>query len=84
MDYPGSNPSRNPSPPPDTLPPVDTMPNCFHLPNWTNIHYHGFHVTPNSPQEPRLDLITVATRGETVLRRFQFEHDYSIGRLTLV
>jgi FtsP/CotA-like multicopper oxidase with cupredoxin domain len=30
-------------------PPVDSMPNCFHGPNSTNIHYHGFHVTPNSP-----------------------------------
>jgi FtsP/CotA-like multicopper oxidase with cupredoxin domain len=28
---------------------VDVMPNCFHRPNWTNIHYHGLHVTPNSP-----------------------------------
>src|SRR5690606_23514295 len=27
----------------------DTYPNCFHGPNSTNIHYHGFHVTPNSP-----------------------------------
>ncbi|HEX5724183.1 MAG TPA: multicopper oxidase family protein [Longimicrobiaceae bacterium] len=26
----------------------DTFPNCFHGPNWTNIHYHGMHVTPDS------------------------------------
>lgn len=30
----------------DTTPPRDTVPNCFHGSNWTNIHYHGFHVTP--------------------------------------
>jgi RHS repeat-associated protein len=34
-------------------------------------------------QEPRLDLITVATPTGTVVRRFKFEHDYSTGRLTL-
>jgi FtsP/CotA-like multicopper oxidase with cupredoxin domain len=28
--------------------PVDTFPDCFHGNNWTNIHYHGFHVTPDS------------------------------------
>jgi FtsP/CotA-like multicopper oxidase with cupredoxin domain len=25
----------------------DTMPECFHGPTWTNLHYHGFHVTPS-------------------------------------
>lgn len=34
-------------------------------------------------QEPRLDRIAIATPAGTVLRRFQFEHDYSTGRLTL-
>lgn len=28
-------------------PPRDSIPNCFHGPNTTNIHYHGFHVTPD-------------------------------------
>jgi FtsP/CotA-like multicopper oxidase with cupredoxin domain len=27
-------------------PPIDSFPNCFHGPSNTNIHYHGFHVTP--------------------------------------
>jgi FtsP/CotA-like multicopper oxidase with cupredoxin domain len=27
---------------------VDKFQDCFHGPNWTNIHYHGFHVTPDS------------------------------------
>lgn len=29
-----------------STPPRDTFPNCFHGPNSTNVHYHGFHVTP--------------------------------------
>jgi FtsP/CotA-like multicopper oxidase with cupredoxin domain len=32
----------------DTVPQPDTMQGCFHGPNYTNIHYHGFHVTPDS------------------------------------
>jgi FtsP/CotA-like multicopper oxidase with cupredoxin domain len=28
--------------------PIDSFPDCFHGSNWTNIHYHGFHVTPDS------------------------------------
>jgi hypothetical protein len=43
----------------------------------------AMHLVPNSPQEPRLDRIVVATPGGTVLRQFQFEHNYSTGRLTL-
>lgn len=43
----------------------------------------AIHVTPNAPQEPRLDRIVVATRDNVVLRQFQLEHDYSLGRLTL-
>ncbi|HVH12574.1 MAG TPA: multicopper oxidase family protein, partial [Longimicrobium sp.] len=27
---------------------VDHFQDCFHGYNWTNIHYHGFHVTPDS------------------------------------
>jgi FtsP/CotA-like multicopper oxidase with cupredoxin domain len=27
---------------------VDVMQDCFHGANWTNIHYHGMHVTPDS------------------------------------
>ncbi|SRR6266545_1551103 len=35
-------------------------------------------------QEPRLDLIKVTTPSGVVLRKFQFQHDYSTGRLTLM
>jgi FtsP/CotA-like multicopper oxidase with cupredoxin domain len=30
-------------------PGTDTPPSCFHASNTTNLHYHGFHVTPKSP-----------------------------------
>jgi hypothetical protein len=26
-------------------------PNCFHGQNSTNLHFHGFHVSPQSPQD---------------------------------
>jgi FtsP/CotA-like multicopper oxidase with cupredoxin domain len=29
-------------------PPLDVYQDCFHGPNYTNIHYHGMHVTPDS------------------------------------
>jgi FtsP/CotA-like multicopper oxidase with cupredoxin domain len=32
---------------PYTTNPRDVTPNCFHGSNWTNIHYHGMHVTPD-------------------------------------
>jgi FtsP/CotA-like multicopper oxidase with cupredoxin domain len=31
--------------------PSDSMPNCLHRPNGTNIHFHGFHVSPRSPAD---------------------------------
>lgn len=35
--------------PPDSAPsPRDVFQDCFHGPNYTNIHYHGMHVTPDS------------------------------------
>ncbi|HET7460990.1 MAG TPA: multicopper oxidase family protein [Longimicrobium sp.] len=32
---------------PYTTHPQDVAPNCFHGSDWTNIHYHGMHVTPD-------------------------------------
>lgn len=36
---------------------VDVMQDCFHGANWTNIHYHGMHVTPDSVGDDVLLLI---------------------------
>jgi FtsP/CotA-like multicopper oxidase with cupredoxin domain len=44
QNYPASQPRG------DTLP-ADSMINCFHGPNSTNIHYHGFHVSPEPPAD---------------------------------
>jgi FtsP/CotA-like multicopper oxidase with cupredoxin domain len=30
---------------------VSTMPDCFHGDNTTNLHFHGLHVSPQSPQD---------------------------------
>jgi hypothetical protein len=47
----------------------------------------GDHIANRARQEPRLDLITVATPGGVVLRKFEFEYTYQGslgGRLTLL
>jgi FtsP/CotA-like multicopper oxidase with cupredoxin domain len=36
------------SPYPASADSVDTYEDCFHGDDWTNIHYHGMHVTPDS------------------------------------
>lgn len=46
----------------DTVPQPDTMQGCFHGPNYTNIHYHGFHVTPDSTGDDVLLQIAPGTR----------------------
>jgi FtsP/CotA-like multicopper oxidase with cupredoxin domain len=45
---------------------TDTYEDCFHGPNWTNIHYHGFHVTPDSA-------------GDDVLLQIPPGADYTYG-----
>jgi FtsP/CotA-like multicopper oxidase with cupredoxin domain len=36
---------------------IDSFEDCFHGANWTNIHYHGMHVTPDSVGDDVLLLI---------------------------
>ena len=43
-----SNTRCQPYPAAQGTAPVDTFQDCFHGPNYTNIHYHGMHVTPAS------------------------------------
>ena len=45
---------------------IDRYEDCFHGPNWTNIHYHGFHVTPDS-------------MGDDVLLQIPPGADYTYG-----
>jgi len=49
--------------------------------------FYGDYIGGRVPQEPKLDLITVATREGVVLRKFEFEYTYGGslgGRLTLL
>ncbi len=57
-------------------PPVDTFPDCFHGPNWTNIHYHGFHVTPDSLGD---DVLLQIQPGRTFQYDFRIPHNQSPG-----
>ncbi len=45
---------------------VDTYEDCFHGENWTNIHYHGMHVTP-------------AANGDDVLKLIAPDSTYTYG-----
>ncbi|WP_420126938.1 multicopper oxidase family protein [Longimicrobium sp.] len=75
--------------PPDTLPgaceaypasqppgSVDRMINCFHGPNSTNIHYHGFHV---SPQEPADAVLMQIAPGDSFQYSFRVPANQAAG-----
>jgi L-ascorbate oxidase len=55
---------------------VDSMPDCFHGSEWTNIHYHGFHVTPDSLGDDVLLQIKPGTRFQYA---FRIPHNQSPG-----
>lgn len=74
------NPARN-FRPPYRVPPVDGQclkeafplldppwPACFHGDNVTNVHFHGFHVSPQPPQD---DVLLTVGPGDS----FQYELD---------
>jgi FtsP/CotA-like multicopper oxidase with cupredoxin domain len=42
------NTACQPYPASTEQPAADTFQDCYHGPSYTNIHYHGFHVTPDS------------------------------------
>jgi FtsP/CotA-like multicopper oxidase with cupredoxin domain len=62
----------------DTVPVAyrDTMQGCFHGPNWTNIHYHGFHVTPDSTGD---DVLLQIAPGTTYQYAFGIPSNQSPG-----
>jgi FtsP/CotA-like multicopper oxidase with cupredoxin domain len=55
---------------------IDAPPNCFHGPSYTNIHYHGFHVSPGSPADNVL--ISIAPR-DTFVYAFRLPRNQSPG-----
>jgi FtsP/CotA-like multicopper oxidase with cupredoxin domain len=69
MNYPASQ-SQNGNPP------VDSMEDCFHGPNRTNIHFHGFHVSPNSPAD---NVLLDIPPGDTFHYAFRIPQTQSPG-----
>jgi FtsP/CotA-like multicopper oxidase with cupredoxin domain len=55
---------------------VDTYEDCFHGFNWTNIHYHGFHVTPDSTGD---DVLLQIAPGQSYQYAFGIPWNQSPG-----
>lgn len=55
---------------------VDKFEDCFHGPNWTNIHYHGFHVTPNKSAD---DVLLQIAPGDSFQYAFRIPRNQSAG-----
>jgi FtsP/CotA-like multicopper oxidase with cupredoxin domain len=64
MDYPAANKH------------LDTLPECFHGVSGTNIHYHGFHI---SPEEPADDVLLLVQPGDTFQYAFRIPSNQSPG-----
>ncbi|WP_420125167.1 multicopper oxidase family protein [Longimicrobium sp.] len=68
MDYPASADS------------ADVFQDCLHGPNWTNIHYHGMHVTPDSTSTVVGDDVLMAIApGDSILYSFRIPTNQSPG-----
>lgn len=53
---------------------------CFHGPNYTNIHYHGMHVTPDSTSTAvGDDVLMVIAPGDTLQYSFRIPQNQSPG-----
>lgn len=55
---------------------TDTFQDCFHGANWTNIHYHGMHVTPDSVGD---DVLLLIPPGEDYTYGFRIPYNQSPG-----
>ena len=63
-----------------TSTPRDTFQDCFHGPNYTNIHYHGMHVTPDSTSTVVGDDVLLAIApGDSILYSFRVPMNQSPG-----
>lgn len=59
---------------------IDGFQDCFHGPNFTNIHYHGMHVTPDSTSTAvGDDVLMVIAPGDSVLYSFRIPTNQSPG-----
>ena len=58
----------------------DSFQDCFHGPNYTNIHYHGMHVTPDSTSTVVGDDVLMAIApGDSILYSFRIPLNQSPG-----
>ncbi|HYW11006.1 MAG TPA: multicopper oxidase domain-containing protein [Longimicrobium sp.] len=58
----------------------DRFQDCFHGPNYTNIHYHGMHVTPDSTWAAvGDDVLMVIAPGDSILYSFRIPMNQSPG-----
>ncbi|HST62196.1 MAG TPA: multicopper oxidase domain-containing protein [Longimicrobium sp.] len=55
---------------------IDQYQDCFHGFNWTNIHYHGFHVTPDSTGD---DVLLQIAPGQQYQYAFGIPENQSPG-----
>jgi FtsP/CotA-like multicopper oxidase with cupredoxin domain len=59
---------------------IDQFQDCFHGPNYTNIHYHGMHVTPDSTSTVVGDDVLLAIApGDSILYSFRIPTNQSPG-----
>ncbi|HEU4885523.1 MAG TPA: multicopper oxidase domain-containing protein [Longimicrobium sp.] len=64
----------------DTANPPDIFQDCLHGPNYTNIHYHGMHVTPDSTSTVIGDDVLLAIPpGDSILYSFRIPMNQSPG-----
>jgi FtsP/CotA-like multicopper oxidase with cupredoxin domain len=63
-------------PMPQVAPATDTVPDCFHGFNYTNIHYHGFHVSPSPNAD---DVLLQVAPGDSFQYAFRIPRNQSPG-----
>ncbi|HEU0054880.1 MAG TPA: multicopper oxidase family protein, partial [Longimicrobium sp.] len=71
-----SNTACQPYPASTENPPADTFQDCYHGPNYTNMHFHGFHVTPDSLGD---DVLLVVAPGDSLQFDFKIPENQSPG-----
>jgi FtsP/CotA-like multicopper oxidase with cupredoxin domain len=75
-----SYPATDAAPPTSPRAPRDVFQDCFHGPNYTNIHYHGMHVTPDSTSTVvGDDVLMVIAPGDSILYSFRVPMNQSPG-----